>query len=97
MAQRGGRYNPQMRVGGGQLANRARAKMDELMRRVRERKPGIIPMVKEFKPGERVRKMVGPLRGDITSLPMPTRSGRAFSVAEEPAKPYNRREIVVEL
>lgn len=92
---RGG-YAPQMRVGGGQLIERARTKADEIMRRVRERKPEIIPAVKEFKPGERIRKIVGTFRTDITSLPEPTRSGRGFSIAEESAKPADKREIVVE-
>lgn len=96
--QRGGGYSPQMQIGGGQLINRAKAKAEQIMRKVKERRPGIIPMVKEFKPGERIRKVIptGVMRGDITSLPIPTRSGREFSIAEEPAKPFNRREIVIE-
>jgi len=89
-------YSTQMRLGGGQLIQRARTKADEIMRRVQERKPELIPKVKEFKPGERVRQVLGTFRPDITSLPEPTRSGKGFSIAEEPAKPYNKREIVVE-
>ena len=90
-------YRSQPKIGGGELVKRAQAKADELMRKVKERKPGFIPMVKEFKPGSRIRKAVPKsLRGDLTSLPVPTRSGRGFSIADEPAKPYNNRDIVIE-
>ena len=94
--QRSGGLNPQMKIGGGQLINKARAKADQVMRKVKERRPGIISQVKEFKPGERIRKVIPTMRGDITSLPVPTRSGKEFSVAEEPGIPYDGREIVIE-
>ena len=94
--QKGLRAQP--KLGGGELVKRARGKADQLMRRVKERKPGFIPMVKEFKPGSRIRKVVPTkkIRGDLTSLRVPTRSGKGFSIADEPAKPYNRREIIIE-
>lgn len=90
-------YRSQPKIGGGELVKRAQAKADEFMRKVKERKPGFIPMVKEFKPGSRIRKVVptGKMRGDLTSLPVPTRSGKGFSIADEPAKPYEK-EIVIE-
>ena len=94
--QKGIRAQP--KLGGGELVNRVRGKADQLMRKVKERKPGFIPMVKEFKPGSRIRKVIPTkLRGsDFTDLSSRTRSGRQFSIEGEPAKPYNRREIIIE-
>lgn len=71
-------------IGKGQLVNRARAKVVEVQRRLQTRTRGL---------GRRQ-----PFRSNITDLcPAGPRSGKGFSVAEEPAKPADHREIIVEL
>lgn len=91
------------RIGGGQIANKVRSRLDQATRKIKERRPGMIPQVKEFKPGKRIRQMIptagrsrSRIRPDLTSLPMPTRSGKGMSIADEPAYPYNGRDIVIE-
>lgn len=78
----------QGRLGGGALLEEAMKRAETITARIQERKPGVIPMVKEFRPGERIKRILAPVRGSIVD------SGQ-LSVEGEESYPVNERLSVI--
>lgn len=82
-------------VGSGQLMNRIQAKVSQARARVQTRMQTRQMPGRAMLPRRPITTRRQPFRGDVTSLPVPTQSGKGFQVAEEPGGIY-QPEISIE-